>query len=90
MQVVYNNVSTQYYSAYRGNSPEQFTARVDHAVEQLGTSVSSNAARQGNSTITWSGANYLALTASVNSTGTLLWSFIYIVAASKCLACLLE
>lgn len=70
MQVVYNNVSAQFYSAYSGNSPEQFTARVDYAIEQLGTSVSSNAARLGNSTISWSGTNFLTLPASVNTTGT--------------------
>lgn len=72
-QVVYTNVSTEFYSPYSGNSPEQFTARVDYAIEQLGTSVSSNAVRQGNTTIAWSGTNYLALPASVNTTGTLLW-----------------
>lgn len=77
MQVVYSNVSTQFYSAYSGNTPEQFTAKIDYAIEQLGTSVSSNAVRQGNSTISWSGTNYLALPASVNTTGTLLLCFVH-------------
>lgn len=74
MQVVYNNVSTEYYSAYSGNSPEQFTVRVSYAIQQLGSSVASNAIRQGNSTIAWKGTNYMTLSASVNTTGILLWS----------------
>lgn len=73
VQVVYNNVSTEFYSAYSGNSPEQFTARVYFAIKQLGSSVSSNAIRQGNYTIVWEDTNYLSLTASVNITGTLVW-----------------
>ncbi|KAL3133428.1 hypothetical protein ABBQ38_007295 [Trebouxia sp. C0009 RCD-2024] len=66
--VVYNNVSTEYYSAYSGNTPEQFTVRVSYAIQQLGSSVSSNANRQGNSTIVWKGINYMTLSASVNTT----------------------
>ena len=73
IQVVYNNVSTEYYSAYCGNSPEQYTARVKYAIEQLGNSASRNTRREGNTTIVWNGTNYLALTASVNTTGTLAW-----------------
>lgn len=67
--MVYNNVTAEYYSAYNGNSPEQFTARVNYAIEQLGSGVSANAVQQGNTTISWSGTNYVELTASVNTTG---------------------
>ncbi|KAL0035971.1 hypothetical protein WJX77_009876 [Trebouxia sp. C0004] len=68
--VVYNNVSAQYYSGYAGNNPSQYTQRVFYAIEQFGTSVSSEASQTGNTTITWAGPTYLALSASANMTGT--------------------
>ncbi len=69
LQVVYNNVSAQYYSAYAGNNPSQYTQRVLYAIDQLGTTVSSEASQTGNTTITWAGPTYLALPASANVTG---------------------
>lgn len=69
LQVVYTNVSAQYYSGYAGNNPTQYTQRVYYAIEQLGTTVSSQASQSGNTTITWTGPTYLALPASANVTG---------------------
>lgn len=69
LQVVYNNVSAQYYSGYAGNNPSQYTQRVFYAIEQLGTTVSSEASQTGNTNITWAGPTYLALPASANVTG---------------------
>ena len=69
LQVVYNNVTAQYYSEYAGNNPTQYTQRTLYAIDQLGTAVSSQASQTGNTTITWAGPTYLALPASANVTG---------------------
>ncbi len=69
IQVVYTNVSAQYYSAYDGNNPVQYTQRVLYGIEQLGTSVSSNVAQSSTTALTWTGTTYLALSASANATG---------------------
>ncbi|KAA6425511.1 MAG: kinase [Trebouxia sp. A1-2] len=68
--VLYNNVSAQYYSGYAGNNPSQYTQRVLYAIDQLGTTISSEASQTGNTTITWAGPTSLALPASANVTGT--------------------
>jgi len=69
LQVVYNNVTAQYYSGYAGNNPTQYTQRTLYAIDQLGTAVSSQASQTGNTTITWAGPTSLALPASANVTG---------------------
>ena len=66
---MYTNVAAQYYSGYATNTPTQYTLRVLYAIEQLGTSVSSQATVTSNTTITWTGTSYLPLSATANVTG---------------------
>ena len=69
MQVVYNNVTAQYYSAYAGNSPSQFASRVEYAIVNQFGDASERVTQPSNTSITWSGTNYLTLAASANVTG---------------------
>lgn len=69
VQVVYSNVSAQYYSAYAGDEPSQYTLRVLYGIEQLGIDASSQASQADNNTILWTGPTLLNLTASANVTG---------------------
>ena len=69
MQVVFNNVTAQYYSAYAGNTPDQFTRRVEYAIQSQFGGVADRAIQSSNTTIAWTGTNYIPLSASANATG---------------------
>lgn len=86
VQVVYSNVSAQYYSAYAGNNPSQYTLRVFYGIEQLGNDVSSQASQADNTTIAWTGPTLLKLPASANVTGkSLLMALLIPFASAACL-----
>jgi len=69
VQVVYSNVSAQYYTAYAGSNPSQCTLKVVYGMEQLGIDVSSQASQADNATIMWTGPTLLEIPDSANVTG---------------------